>query len=153
MVAQLLDNAVKFTHNGRVELVAERLPGDTGDELAVHVIDTGIGIAADQIPNLFEKFSVVDDSSTSKYGGTGLGLALSQKLCRLMGGDILVESKVGEGSRFTVRIPLSYDANSVGSNDEPGAGHQEDIHAAATLAPGFQRPDLALAPTTVTDHA
>jgi len=86
MIGQLIDNAVKFTQDGRVELVAERLPGDTVDELAVHVIDTGIGIAADQISNLFEKFTVVDDSSTSKYGGTGLGLALSQKLCRLMGG-------------------------------------------------------------------
>jgi signal transduction histidine kinase len=151
MVAQLVDNAVKFTQNGSVELVAERLPGDTAEELAVHVIDTGIGIAADQIPNLFEKFSVVDDSSTSKYGGTGLGLALSQKLCRLMGGDIWVESKVGEGSRFTVRIPLNYDANADGSGDE--AGHQDDIYAAATLAPDFERPDLALASTMVTDHA
>jgi signal transduction histidine kinase len=103
VLMQLVDNAVKFTEDGRIELVAERLTGAASDELVVHVIDTGIGIAPDQISGLFEKFTVVDDSSTSKYGGTGLGLALSQKFCRLMGGDILVQSKIGEGSRFTVR--------------------------------------------------
>src|SRR5580704_3891733 len=125
MVGQLIDNAVKFTQNGKVELVAERLPGDPTDELLVHVIDTGIGIAPDQISDLFEKFTVVDDSSTSKYGGTGLGLALSQKLCRLMGGDIFVESEVGRGSRFTVRIPLIYEEkinSTIESSDRPCAG-------------------------------
>ncbi len=65
-----------------------------------------IGIAPEQIPHLFEKFTVADDSSTSKYGGTGLGLALSQKLCGLMGGDIFVVSELGKGSRFTVRMPV-----------------------------------------------
>ena len=155
LLTQLIDNAVKFTQNGRVELVAERLPGDTADELAVHVIDTGIGIAPDQIFSLFEKFTVVDDSSTSKYGGTGLGLALSQKLCRLMGGDIFVKSKVGQGSRFTVRIPLSYDAKTsltIGSNDKLRTAHQADIYAAATLAPGLQLPELPFHSSTVTDH-
>jgi signal transduction histidine kinase len=151
MMGQLIDNAVKFTQDGKVELVAERLPGDTVDELAVHVIDTGIGIAPEQIASLFEKFTVVDDSSTSKYGGTGLGLALSQKLCRLMGGDILVESTVGQGSRFTVRIPLIYRENAeafVKAHDE-----KADIHAAATLAPDFQRPEPALRSMKATNHA
>jgi signal transduction histidine kinase len=156
VLMQLVDNAVKFTEDGRIELVAERLTGDAGDELVVHVIDTGIGIAPDQISGLFEKFTVVDDSSTSKYGGTGLGLALSQKFCRLMGGDILVQSKLGEGSRFTVRIPLNYGAktgSTAGSNDKPGAGPQADIHAAATLVPAFQRPEFNLPLTTIADHA
>ncbi|MGZ9125273.1 MAG: sensor histidine kinase [Candidatus Binatia bacterium] len=138
MVGQLIDNAGKFTQNGKIEIVAERLAGDPADELLVHVMDTGIGIAPEKISGLFEKFTVVDDSSTSKYGGTGLGLALSQKLCRLMGGDIQVESTVGQGSRFTARIPLIYDArgNSThGSNDKPSTAHQADIYAAATLAP------------------
>ena len=80
---------------------------DTGDRLVIKVIDTGIGIAPDKIPDLFENFTVGDDSSTSKYGGTGLGLALSQKLCNLMGGEILVESKLGEGSCFTICMPLT----------------------------------------------
>jgi signal transduction histidine kinase len=106
MAGQLLDNAAKFTQNGKVELVAERRLDGAGDELMVHVIDNGIGIAPNQITNLFEKFTVADDSSTSKYGGTGLGLALSQKLCKLMGGEIFVESEVGKGSRFTIRMPL-----------------------------------------------
>ena len=156
VLTQLIDNAVKFTENGRIELVAERLPGGAADELAVHVIDTGIGIAPDQISDLFEKFTVVDDSSTSKYGGTGLGLALSQKICRLMGGDIFVQSSVGKGSQFTVRIPLNYGprANSaVGPGDKPGSGHQADIYAAATLVPDFQRPEVSPQPTPVPDHA
>jgi signal transduction histidine kinase len=156
VLAQLVDNAVKFTQDGRVELVAERMPGDAADQLVLHVIDTGIGIDPDQISSLFEKFTVIDDSSTSKYGGTGLGLALSQKFCRLMGGDILVESKIGQGSRFTVRIPFSYGAgtnSTVGSNDNLRAGGQADIHAAATLAPGLQSPELSLPSTMATDHA
>jgi len=99
-----LINAVKFTHNGKVELVAERQLGQSSDDLVIHIVDTGIGIASDQIANLFEKFTVADDSSTSKYGGTGLGLALSQKLSKLMGGEIFVESELGKGSRFTIRV-------------------------------------------------
>ena len=84
-ISQLIDNAVKFTQNGRIKLVAECHPGETTGELVVHVIDTGIEIAKEQLSGLFEKFTVIDNSSTSKYGGTGLGLALSDKLCRLMG--------------------------------------------------------------------
>jgi signal transduction histidine kinase len=123
MAGQLLDNAAKFTQNGKVEFIANRMPGEDGDQLVVDVIDNGIGISPDQIAHLFEKFTVADDSSTSKYGGTGLGLALSQKLCKLMGGEISVESALGKGSRFTIRIPLV-------------AGRRRtDAHVAATLVP------------------
>jgi signal transduction histidine kinase len=123
MAGQLLDNAMKFTHNGKVEVVAERQADKLGDNLVIHVIDTGIGIAPDQIANLFEKFTVADDSSTSKYGGTGLGLALSQRLCKLMGGEIVVESEVDKGSCFTIRLPLV-------------AGRRKaDAFVAATLVP------------------
>jgi signal transduction histidine kinase len=123
MTGQLLDNAMKFTHNGKVEVVAERQVDELGDDLVIHVMDTGIGIAPDQIANLFEKFTVADDSSTSKYGGTGLGLALSQRLCKLMGGEIVVESEVDKGSCFTIRMPLV-------------AGRRKgDAFAAATLVP------------------
>ncbi|MDT7810839.1 MAG: hypothetical protein QOJ42_755 [Acidobacteriaceae bacterium] len=153
-ITQLVDNAIKFTENGRVQLVAERVPAAAAHELAVHVIDTGIGIPSDKISSLFEKFTVVDDSSTSKYGGTGLGLALSQKLCRLMGGDIIVESNIGQGSRFTVRIPLIYvENNSAVSSDRPCAGTPPDAHAAATLAPHFQSPELPLPSIMATDRA
>jgi signal transduction histidine kinase len=133
MTGQLLDNAVKFTHNGKVELVAERQFGRSSDDLVIHIVDTGIGIASDQIANLFEKFTVADDSSTSKYGGTGLGLALSQKLCKLMGGEIFVESEFGKGSRFTVRVPLLT------------GNRKEDALASATLVPAAS--DFALETT------
>jgi signal transduction histidine kinase/ActR/RegA family two-component response regulator len=106
MIGQLLDNAAKFTQQGRVELVAERQLDQEGDKLVVKIVDTGIGIASDKIADLFENFTVGDDSSSSKYGGTGLGLALSQKLCNLMGGEILVDSELGKGSCFTICMPL-----------------------------------------------
>ena len=123
MAAQLLDNAAKFTQNGKVEFTASRETDDKGDYLVVAVVDTGIGIAPDKIANLFEKFTVADDSSTSKYGGTGLGLALSQKLCKLMGGQVFVESEFGKGSRFTIRLPLAT------------GRRRTDLHGAATLVP------------------
>jgi signal transduction histidine kinase len=139
MTGQLLDNAVKFTHNGKVEVVAERQLDGSSDNLVVHVVDTGIGIASDQITGLFEKFSVADDSSTSKYGGTGLGLALSRKLCKLMGGEIIVESEVGKGSRFTIRLPLL-------------TGRRKgDALASATLVPAAS--DFAQQSTAETAHA
>lgn len=106
MIRQLLDNAVKFTENGHIDLLARIEQGDTTDTLVIDVVDTGIGIESSGIDQLFEKFIVADDSSTSKYGGTGLGLALTQKLCILMGGEIFVESQLGKGSRFTVRMPV-----------------------------------------------
>jgi signal transduction histidine kinase len=123
LVGQLLDNAAKFTSEGKVELVATRTTDDAGHQLKIDIIDTGIGIAPDQITHLFEKFTVADDSSTSKYGGTGLGLALSQKLCKLMGGEVSVESELGKGSRFSIRIPLV------------DGRRKTDLHAFATLVP------------------
>jgi signal transduction histidine kinase len=104
-LAQIVDNAVKFTENGRVTVTAARASGLHGEQIAIAVRDTGIGIAQSAIPNLFEKFTGGDDTTSSKYGGTGLGLALSLKLCRLMGGDIAVESQVGAGSCFTMTLP------------------------------------------------
>jgi signal transduction histidine kinase/ActR/RegA family two-component response regulator len=107
VVEQLLENALKFTDNGKVKLAAELQHKGTRDLLVIKIADTGIGIASDKVPDLFENFTVGDDSSSSKYGGTGLGLALSQKLCHLMGGEISVESELGKGSCFTIRVPLS----------------------------------------------
>jgi signal transduction histidine kinase len=139
MVGQLLDNAAKFTHGGKVEFFADRQIDEMGDELVIHVIDTGIGIAPNQITHLFEKFTVADDSSTSKYGGTGLGLALSQKLCKLMGGEISVASEVGKGSRFTIRMPLL-------------TGRRKgDAFGSVTLAPTAA--DLVMDSTVVATHA
>jgi signal transduction histidine kinase/CheY-like chemotaxis protein len=100
-VLSLLSNAAKFTQGGQISLSVVR----EGSLLAITVSDTGAGIAAEDLPNLFENFGDSDGATTSKYGGTRLGLALCQKLCRLMGGYVTVESAVGKGSRFTITVP------------------------------------------------
>jgi adenylate cyclase len=100
----LVSNACKFTENGVITVEAARA-GDEGVDLSVR--DTGIGISPEQLATLFQSFTQADASTTRKYGGTGLGLALSRKLCRMMGGDISVESTPGQGSTFRVHIPAS----------------------------------------------
>jgi signal transduction histidine kinase len=102
----MLDNAVKFTDQGHVILSAERTPGKS-PTLVIRITDTGVGIAPEMLPHLFEKFTVGHDTTASKYGDTGLGLALSLALCKLMGGDIAVQSTVGQGSCFTVTLPAA----------------------------------------------
>jgi signal transduction histidine kinase len=131
-LAQILENAGKFTDNGRVTVTATRQPTAIGDEIRIAVRDTGIGIAPEVVPELFEKFSVADDSTASKYGGTGLGLTLSQKLCRLMGGDISVESRLGAGSCFTLHLPATPVSVLKPPSDEVAAtDHQADAHLLA----------------------
>lgn len=101
----LLSNAAKFTEDGEVTLTVTRQAQDGKTWFRFEVADTGIGIPADKLDKLFKAFSQVDDSPTRKYGGTGLGLALSQRLCELIGGRITVQSTVGKGSVFTMEIP------------------------------------------------
>jgi CheY-like chemotaxis protein len=107
VVVNLLSNAAKFTENGRVQLKLRRHDGAGRDWLEITVEDNGIGIAPENVGKLFESFTQVEASVSAKHGGTGLGLALTQSLCRLMGGDVTVESGLGRGSRFTVRVPTS----------------------------------------------
>ena len=111
----LLSNACRFTERGTVamDVVRERLAGT--DWLLFRVRDTGIGMTPAQMSRLFQEFSQADAATTRNYGGTGLGLALSRRLCRMMGGDIDVASKVGEGSVFTVRLPAEVVASPVES--------------------------------------
>ncbi len=101
VVQNLLSNAVKFTQAGRVSLrvSAARLGAD-GARLVFSVSDTGAGIAADSLQQLFQPFTQVDASSTRRFGGTGLGLSICRRLAGLMGGDITVESRLGQGSTF-----------------------------------------------------
>jgi PAS domain S-box-containing protein len=106
----LISNACKFTEHGTITVEASRSP-DEG--LQVKVRDTGIGITPRQIEALFQSFSQADPSTTRRYGGTGLGLSLSRKLCQMMGGDISVESEPGVGSTFTVCIPHQPDLSEV----------------------------------------
>ncbi len=101
----LLSNACKFTDHGIVSLTAVRETTDGGNWITICVSDTGIGMTPEQMTRLFQEFSQADAATTRKYGGTGLGLALSQRLCRMMGGDITVESEPGRGSTFTMRLP------------------------------------------------
>jgi signal transduction histidine kinase len=109
ILLNLLSNAAKFTRNGTVtlELWIER--GSVDDRLHAAVADTGIGIAPDVLPKLFEAFVQADPSVYSRFGGTGLGLALTRKFSILLGGQVSATSRLGEGSRFTVDVPLRGD--------------------------------------------
>jgi signal transduction histidine kinase len=98
----LLSNAAKFTDHGTITLTVAR---EQDDWLTFAVSDTGIGMTEEQLGRLFEAFSQAEASTRSQYGGTGLGLAISRHFCRLMGGDLTVESAHGGGSTFTVRLP------------------------------------------------
>lgn len=101
----LVNNACKFTENGRVGISVRNVIRNRLTQLEVQVSDNGIGIPPEHLNKLFQPFSQVDPSATRKYGGTGLGLATSRKFCQMMGGDITVESELGHGSRFFMRIP------------------------------------------------
>jgi signal transduction histidine kinase len=82
------------------------LPVDTAEQVVFEVTDTGIGLSQTQIENLFEEFYQADSSTTRRFGGTGLGLTITRQLCRLMGGDVMVESQLGHGSTFTICLPV-----------------------------------------------
>src|SRR4029077_17609100 len=97
----LTSNANKFTEKGTVTIAAQAQQ----TEIVIAVTDTGIGMTEEQMGKLFQEFTQASSSTASKYGGTGLGLAISRHFCRMMGGDITVESKLGEGSTFTIRLP------------------------------------------------
>ncbi len=108
VVLNLIGNALKFTQGGEVRISASvsRSRSDNLDRLFVSVTDTGIGIAADRLQSIFEKFTQADDTTARRYGGTGLGLPISAELAALMGGELRVESKLGRGSTFVLSLPL-----------------------------------------------
>jgi signal transduction histidine kinase len=103
ILINLLGNAGKFTKNGKVVLRASRQEEGNRDQVHISVEDTGIGIPAEEIPRLFKSFNQVN---SNLYGGTGLGLAVSQQLAQLLNGEISVESALGQGSKFTLRLPI-----------------------------------------------
>ncbi|WP_443747134.1 PAS domain S-box protein [Asticcacaulis solisilvae] len=108
IVLNLCSNAVKFTEKGHVAIIVGCEAGDEADveRVSLRVEDTGIGIAADKLSSIFDKFVQADSSITRRYGGTGLGLAITQTLAEALGGEIRVESVEGQGSAFTVVLPL-----------------------------------------------
>ncbi|MBA3546842.1 MAG: HAMP domain-containing histidine kinase, partial [Nannocystis sp.] len=104
-LVNLLHNACKFTEAGSVRLTVSRELSADAECIVFKISDTGIGMAPEIVRELFQPFTRGDLETTRKYEGTGLGLAISRRLVRLMGGDITVESTVGKGSTFTVRVP------------------------------------------------
>lgn len=111
ILKNLLSNAFKFTGKGKVTL---NLSTDlTYKAIRFKVIDTGIGIAPDKLNLVFHAFQQADGSTRRKFGGTGLGLSISKELAKLLGGDIKLTSKEGEGSEFTLTIPIKYADNTV----------------------------------------
>lgn len=102
MIVNLLSNAVKFTDRGRIILSGDQ----RGDQLIITVEDTGIGISSDQFERIFEPFWQVEQKATRRAGGTGLGLTVTRRLAMLLGGDVSVKSTPGEGTTFTICIPI-----------------------------------------------
>lgn len=125
----LLSNACKFTQGGSVRVVVLRTGPPGREWIEFRVMDNGIGMSAEQRTKLFKSFSQVDSSTTRKYGGTGLGLAISQRFCQMMGGNISVDSELGQGSTFTMRLP----ATARNYNTEPIA----DFSSCSDIAPGW----------------
>ena len=136
IVVNLLGNAIKFTERGQVTVSVHCTADGDGhtDEVALTISDTGIGIAADKIDAVFEKFVQADSSINRRYGGSGLGLAITRNLVEAMGGTITVDSRPDEGSCFTVTLPLPRAAA-----DMPPTGVSSArtlaLHRAADLAP------------------
>jgi signal transduction histidine kinase len=102
----LLSNAAKFTTKGTIMLSVFKRPGIHGDQLVLEVTDDGIGMAPDGLQRIFETFAQAENDTASRFGGTGLGLALTKRFCQMMGGDIDVRSQRGVGTSFTIQLPL-----------------------------------------------
>lgn len=111
-VLNLLSNACKFTKGGKIEVHFETRPHNGVAHLFVSVRDTGIGMSREHMARLFQPFVQADPTITQKYGGTGLGLTITRRLAQLMGGEVSVESTLGQGAVFTLAVPADYaDAN------------------------------------------
>jgi signal transduction histidine kinase/ligand-binding sensor domain-containing protein/AraC-like DNA-binding protein len=143
VLLNLLSNAVKFTEPGGAVVVEVRAAGATAEIL---VRDTGLGIAPDELPRIFDRFYQADSSSTRRYPGTGIGLALAKELVDLHGGEIFAESTLGEGSTFTVRLPVAGPEaapTSAGLAGDDAAASREQRVVAAPLP--VEGPDPATA--------
>ncbi len=128
----LLSNAVKFTHEGTITLNAGRERMDGSEWIVFRVTDTGIGLSPEQIVKLFQDFTQADASTTRKFGGTGLGLALTRRFCQMMGGDVTVHSVPGEGSVFTIKLPAVVSE----AKPEAAAKAAETVNASAEIMGG-----------------
>jgi signal transduction histidine kinase len=127
ILLNLLGNAAKFTRNGDISLHVRKMRVGLEDWVELAVIDTGIGIAPDVLPKLFASFAQASASTSAQFGGTGIGLAVTRKLCTLLGGQVLVSSEPGAGSKFTVRLPAIYKPDTAKDNE---LDHEHDALAA-----------------------
>ncbi len=123
ILLNLLSNAAKFTHAGSIEVVGKL----TSEVIVLSVEDSGIGIAEENLHKIFEEFQQADNTTTRQYGGTGLGLSISRSLARLLGGDLTASSVEGEGSTFSLTIPLHLGKPGSGTDDVNEAISQADI--------------------------
>lgn len=131
VLLNIAGNAVKFTSAGRVLIdVRGGASGPPSRPLTITVSDTGMGIPADQLSYVFDKFHQADPSTTRKHGGTGLGLAISRQLVELMGGAVGLASTVGVGSTFTISLPLKR------TGDPAAVRATDDLRAAGSVHPG-----------------
>ncbi|MBL8890704.1 MAG: response regulator [Planctomycetaceae bacterium] len=110
VLVNLVGNAIKFTKSGKVTIETRMLNLEAAPELEIVVVDTGIGMSPEQLSRLFSPFTQADNSTTRKFGGTGLGLCISRSYAELLGGSLTVDSRLGEGSRFTLRFPARIQA-------------------------------------------
>ena len=117
MLLNLLSNASKFTENGTITLTVERDGRGETESITFQVADSGLGMTPEQMDKLFEAFTQADTSTSSKFGGTGLGLAITRRFCHMMGGDVQVGSQIGEGSAFTIRLPIHIDLSAPAPTD------------------------------------
>ncbi len=145
ILKNLLSNAFKFTEKGKVRLTISRVGKD---RLALAVSDTGIGITPDQQESIFEAFRQADGTISRRYGGTGLGLSISRELARLLGGQITLESRAGEGSTFTLTLPVVYDPAQVSGRETPAPAAAAP---AALPAPAPSKRKRAPSPDKVID--
>jgi PAS domain S-box-containing protein len=132
MLLNLISNAAKFTNDGKITLFGEKFKKAKDDWLRMAVRDTGIGIPADKIDKIFQEFSQADDSTTRDFGGTGLGLSLTRRFAEMMGGNIHVESILGEGSSFIIELPLKVSKKHEGLEAEASFDDDEKEEEAVT---------------------
>ncbi len=128
IMLNLVGNAMKFTEKGSVSINVEALESKE-DQINIHleVIDTGIGIDQEKLEKVFDSFSQADSTTTRKYGGTGLGLSISKNLSELMGGNIWVESKLGSGSSFHVKLPFKKSNHTNSHDNKNGFAFDDEI--------------------------
>jgi len=130
----LLSNAAKFTKDGEIVVRARRKRLEAGDWIEISVVDSGIGLTEEQMSRLFAAFQQADAHTARRFGGTGLGLAITRRIMQLLGGDVAVTSRFGEGSIFTLSLPARADASVA----------PEHIDAAAAAGEGKARSVLLI---------